>query len=42
MDWAAQLLGLSPAFLNSSGTGGGVIMVLTSPSFKTHLNDFEF
>lgn len=28
MDWAAQLLGLSSAFLNSSGIGGGVIMVL--------------
>jgi hypothetical protein len=28
MDWAAQMLGLSSAFLNSSGIGGGVIMVL--------------
>ena len=27
MDWAARLLGLSPAFLNSSGVGGGVIQV---------------
>jgi hypothetical protein len=27
MDWAAQLLGLSPTFYNSSGNGGGVIMV---------------
>lgn len=27
MDWAAQLLGLSPEFYNSSGVGGGVIQV---------------
>ena len=27
MDWAAQLLGLSPEFHNSSGVGGGVIQV---------------
>ena len=27
MDWAAQLLGLSPEFLNSSSIGGGVIQV---------------
>ena len=26
MDWAAQLLGLSPDFLNLSGKGGGAIM----------------
>jgi hypothetical protein len=30
MDWAAQMLGLSTAFLDSSGAGGGVIMVRTS------------
>jgi len=28
MDWAAQLLGLSPAFMNASGIGGGSIQVL--------------
>lgn len=28
MDWAAKLLGLSPAFLNTSGIGGGIIMVV--------------
>lgn len=27
MDWAADLFGLSPAFKNSSGVGGGVIQV---------------
>lgn len=27
MDWAAKLLGLSPAFYNSSEVGGGVIQV---------------
>ena len=27
MDWAAQMLGLSPEFHNSSGVGGGVIQV---------------
>jgi aromatic-L-amino-acid decarboxylase len=27
MDWAAQLLGLSPAFMNASGVGGGCIQV---------------
>ncbi|KAF8629833.1 hypothetical protein AX15_003200 [Amanita polypyramis BW_CC] len=32
MDWAAQLLGLSPAFLNSSGVGGGVIQSTASES----------
>ena len=30
MDWAAQLLGLSPEFLNSSAIGGGVIQVNTA------------
>jgi aromatic-L-amino-acid/L-tryptophan decarboxylase len=33
MDWAAQLLGLNPVFLNKSKTGGGVIMV--RPALKT-------
>jgi Pyridoxal-dependent decarboxylase conserved domain len=32
MDWAAQLLGLSPAFLNASGVGGGSIQVLSQLS----------
>ncbi|KAF8635193.1 hypothetical protein AX17_003969 [Amanita inopinata Kibby_2008] len=32
MDWAAQLLGLSPAFLNSSGIGGGAIQTTASDS----------
>jgi hypothetical protein len=27
MDWAAHLLGLSPAFYNASGIGGGAIQV---------------
>lgn len=27
MDWSAKLLGLSPAFLNESAVGGGVMMV---------------
>jgi aromatic-L-amino-acid decarboxylase len=35
MDWAAQLLGLSPDFLNSSGIGGGVIMTTASDSALT-------
>ncbi|KIK09301.1 hypothetical protein K443DRAFT_127744 [Laccaria amethystina LaAM-08-1] len=32
MDWAAQLLGLSPVFLNSSAIGGGVIQTSASDS----------
>ncbi|KAF8220587.1 hypothetical protein L208DRAFT_747020 [Tricholoma matsutake] len=32
MDWAAQLFGLSPAFLNASGVGGGVIQSTASDS----------
>ncbi|KAM6495469.1 Pyridoxal phosphate-dependent transferase [Amanita muscaria] len=32
MDWAAQLLSLSPAFFNSSGIGGGVIQSTASDS----------
>jgi aromatic-L-amino-acid decarboxylase len=35
MDWAAKLLGLSPAFLNSSGVGGSVIMTSASDSALT-------
>ncbi|KIM79842.1 hypothetical protein PILCRDRAFT_10021 [Piloderma croceum F 1598] len=35
MDWAAQLLGLSSAFFNSSGIGGGVIMTTASDSALT-------
>jgi aromatic-L-amino-acid/L-tryptophan decarboxylase len=27
MDWAANLLGLSPDFYNSSGKGGGALQV---------------
>lgn len=30
MDWCADLLGLSPAFMNASGVGGGVIQVVCS------------
>jgi aromatic-L-amino-acid decarboxylase len=32
LDWAAQLLGLSPVFLNASGVGGGVIQSTASES----------
>ncbi|KAF5386192.1 hypothetical protein D9615_002288 [Tricholomella constricta] len=32
MDWACQLLGLSPEFLNSSGVGGGAIQNTASDS----------
>ncbi|RDB24903.1 Tyrosine decarboxylase 1 [Hypsizygus marmoreus] len=32
MDWAAQLLGLSAAFLNSSGIGGGSLQTTASDS----------
>ncbi|KAM6502085.1 Pyridoxal phosphate-dependent transferase [Amanita muscaria] len=32
MDWAAQLLGLSPVFFNSSGVGGGVMQSTASDS----------
>lgn len=31
MDWVAKLLGLDPSWHNSSGVGGGIIMVSTSP-----------
>lgn len=27
MDWSAQLFGLSEAFFNTSGVGGGVLQV---------------
>lgn len=30
LDWAADMLGLAPAFLNSSGVGGGSIQVGTT------------
>jgi len=36
MDWAAHLLVLSPAFLNSSGVGGGVIQVSIATSIAYH------
>lgn len=38
MDWSAKLLGLSPAFFNESGIGGGVMMVrvLLSQSLALH------
>ncbi|KAJ7594599.1 pyridoxal phosphate-dependent transferase [Mycena floridula] len=32
MDWAAQMLGLSPAFYNSSGIGGGCLQTTASES----------
>ncbi|KIY66904.1 hypothetical protein CYLTODRAFT_422989 [Cylindrobasidium torrendii FP15055 ss-10] len=32
LDWAAKLLGLSPAFYNASGVGGGCIQVTASDS----------
>lgn len=32
MDWAAKLLGLSPAFHNASGIGGGCIQTTASDS----------
>ncbi|TFK44455.1 pyridoxal phosphate-dependent transferase [Crucibulum laeve] len=32
MDWAAQLLGLSPAFMNASGVGGGCLQTTASDS----------
>jgi aromatic-L-amino-acid/L-tryptophan decarboxylase len=32
MDWAAKLLGLSPAFYNSSEVGGGAIQTTASDS----------
>ncbi|KAF8895716.1 pyridoxal phosphate-dependent transferase [Gymnopilus junonius] len=32
MDWAANLLGLSPAFHNASGVGGGVLQTTASDS----------
>ncbi|KAJ3508038.1 hypothetical protein NLJ89_g5971 [Agrocybe chaxingu] len=32
MDWAANLLGLTPAFMNASGVGGGVIQTTASDS----------
>ncbi|PCH37501.1 PLP-dependent transferase [Wolfiporia cocos MD-104 SS10] len=32
MDWSAKMLGLGPQFLNSSGTGGGVIQTTSSDS----------
>ncbi|KII85888.1 hypothetical protein PLICRDRAFT_44310 [Plicaturopsis crispa FD-325 SS-3] len=35
MDWAAQLLGLSSAFLNTSGIGGGVMQTSASDSCLT-------
>ncbi|KDQ51421.1 hypothetical protein JAAARDRAFT_163582 [Jaapia argillacea MUCL 33604] len=35
MDWGAKLLGLSPAFYNTSGVGGGVIMTTASDSALT-------
>ncbi|KAJ2916332.1 hypothetical protein MD484_g4111, partial [Candolleomyces efflorescens] len=38
MDWAAKLLGLSPAFYNSSEVGGGVIQV----SFPLHKSGCAF
>lgn len=31
MDWVAKLLGLDPSWHNSSGVGGGIIMVSVSP-----------
>jgi aromatic-L-amino-acid decarboxylase len=31
MDWSAKLFGLSDAFLNTSGVGGGVLQVFASP-----------
>jgi aromatic-L-amino-acid decarboxylase len=41
MDWSAKLFGLSPAFLNTSGVGGGVLQVrrLTSPSLRVFSTD---
>ncbi|KAF7979481.1 hypothetical protein HWV62_42313 [Athelia sp. TMB] len=35
MDWGAKLLGLSPAFLNENGVGGGVMMTSASDSVLT-------
>lgn len=32
MDWAAQLLGLAPAFLNTGGIGGGALQTTASDS----------
>lgn len=32
MDWAAKMLGLDPAFYNTSEVGGGVIQVIPVPS----------
>ena len=32
MDWSAQLFGLSDAFLNTSGVGGGVLQTSASDS----------
>jgi hypothetical protein len=43
MDWAAQLLGLSAAFFNSSGIGGGVIQVFLMPFLRLrHLMDLDY
>jgi aromatic-L-amino-acid decarboxylase len=45
MDWAAQLLGLGPAFMNSSGVGGGCIQVFIFPQVDLNpafLNNFLF
>lgn len=39
MDWAAQLFGLSPAFLNASGVGGGVIQVLFQFSLSSNISE---
>jgi aromatic-L-amino-acid decarboxylase len=39
MDWAARLLGLSPAFYNSSGIGGGAIQVRSEVSLS---DSYEF
>lgn len=35
MDWSAKMLGLADHFLNSSGTGGGVIQVTFTPLLWT-------